>query len=294
MKNAGFALPTHRSLKKQFKRFVFDRYFRWEVDALLAPAPFWNKAHIVNHLAAARGYRRYLEICTAMTGYRFAEVDRSRFDVCHRLMYRCPADFSDSMPIDFRSTDLDLRECVNQIKARGLRYDVILVDPWHEYETSHRSLTVALDLLDDLGTIVVHDCLPPTERCASPKYVSGDWSGVTYKAYLDVVLARSDLVYFTVDTDYGCGVIRKADDSISRLSNSILSSQTTPHSVVRHLAQMVRPRRDDRDLKLKRAALARDWFKLGDDFPSAFRFLREHKVPLLNLVSVQDFLREGK
>ena len=32
---------------------------------------------------------------------------------------------------------------------------------------------------------------------------------MTYQAYLDFVLARRDLRYLTVDTDYGCGVIRK-------------------------------------------------------------------------------------
>ena len=190
------------------------------------------------------------------------------------------------MPIDFRSTHLGISECIKQIKARNLRYDVILVDPWHEYQTSYQSLTDAVDLIDDDGAVIVHDCLPPTERAASPAYVTGVWCGVTYKAYLDFLLARNNLVYFTIDTDLGCGVIRKVGDSISRLR-----SQTTSHGVVHQLAQVVRRQRDDLDMKLERARLARDWFELGDDFPSAFRFLREHKVPLLNLVSVQHFLR---
>lgn len=57
--------------------------------------------------------------------------------------------------------------------------------------------------------MVVHDCSPPDEALTSPDFVPGEWCGVTYRAYLDFVLARRDLRYLTVDTDYGCGVVRK-------------------------------------------------------------------------------------
>ena len=86
-----------------------------------------TKADLVNHLAAVHGYRRYLELCSISTGFRFAEIDRSKLE-CHRLMYRCPDQHSDGLGIDLRSPGLDISACLREIERRRLRYDVMLVD----------------------------------------------------------------------------------------------------------------------------------------------------------------------
>ena len=217
-----------------------------------------TKADIANHLADIRGYRSYLEICIPTTGLRYAEVDRSKFDTCHRFMYRCPDHFDDGMSIDFRSADLEIADCIRQI--RDQRYDVILVDPFHAYETSLRDLRLALDLLADGGTVIVHDCDPPSEEVATTQFNAESWAGVTYKAYLDFVTERDDLVYFTVDTDWGCGVIRKKSPFIKQTAASEGNS------------------------------LAIQWRRFGDDYQSAFRFLQANKVALLKLITVEEFL----
>ena len=124
-------------------------------------------------------------------------------------MYRCPPEFDkDGLPIDFRSPDLDISECLRAVRASGIKYDAILVDPFHEYQPSARDIRDAFGLLAPAGTMIVHDCFPREEKIAGPDYVKGEWCGVTYKAYLDFVLARRDLIFCTVDTDYGCGVVR--------------------------------------------------------------------------------------
>ena len=83
---------------------------------------------------------------------------------------------------------------------------------------------------------------------------------MTYKGYLDFLIDRDDLDYFTVATDLGCGVIRKRRPDTAR----------TPSR--------------ERDL------LIDHWRRLGNDFPSAFHFLRAHNVSLLKLISVEEFL----
>jgi len=93
-----------------------------------------------------------------------------------QLMYRCPDDFDDGMGIDFRSVDLEIAGCIKQIGQ--LRFDVILLDAHHAYETSLRDLTFARDLLTDHGTIVVHDCDPPTEPAAIATRNVEKWSVV--------------------------------------------------------------------------------------------------------------------
>src|SRR5450759_1992585 len=181
----------------------------------------------------------------------YGAIDRARYSICHRLMYRCPAEFNDGLPIDFRSSNLDISECAKAVRAGELKYDVILVDPFHEYEPSARDLSEAVNLLSSAGTIIVHDCFPRDATIAVPEYIDGDWCGVTYKAYLDFVLARQDLIFCTVDTDYGCGVIRR--------NVSLSMVQRIARQALRMIA------RDNRSYVTKQ------WMRAGNDYDAAFK-----------------------
>jgi hypothetical protein len=156
-----------------------------------------SKTEIVNALARKRGFSSYLEISTGKTGNHFADVDRTRFTTCHRLMYRCPDDYSDGLKIDFRTRGVGISPFFDEVRHRGTKYDIMLVDSSHTYECSMRDLSYALSALVDGGILVVHDCDPP------------DSCGLTYAAFVDFVLGRDDIDYYTVETDFGCGVIKK-------------------------------------------------------------------------------------
>jgi hypothetical protein len=218
----------------------------------------WTKADLINHLGVEHGYRDYLEICNAISGYRFSEIDRDIFAVRHRLGYRSSALHSDGGGYDFCTEALDSSECVREIRGRGLSYDVILVDSWHEYDTSFRDLSDAVSLLSNNGLVVVHDCLPEREDLAQLPFKGGEWSGVSYRAFLDFVVQRA-LDYRVVDTDFGCGIIRKG---ISALT-----------------------------LSPERSALLEAWAAIGNDNVAAYRFLHQH-TELWNVISVADFLAE--
>jgi hypothetical protein len=232
--------------------------------------PF-GKVEIVNHLAQIHGFRRYLEICTPTTGLKFADIDRARLSA-HRLMYHCPPGYSDGLAIDFQSGDADISSCLREIESGNLRYDIVLVDPYHEYDTSLRDLVAAFGLIEAGGFLVVHDCLPPSEATAAPHILTeGPWCGVTYKAYLDFVIARRDLTYCTIDTDYGCGIIRRLGirDRVRRWM------------------------RWQNDGAGSAASLVADWRKLGRDFQATYRFFEQHHRELLKLRAVEEFLRES-
>lgn len=236
----------------------------------------WTKADLINELALIRGYRSYLEICTPTSGLLYGDVDRTRY-TCHRLMYRYPAKLmaklmywarlSDALPIDFRTSELDITECVRAIQARGLKYDVVLVDPFHEYAESARDIGVAIDLFNPGGTVIVHDCYPRDGALAGPTFVEGSWCGVTYKAYLDFVLSRKDLDFCTIDADFGCGVIRLNDGN--RSLPCFTGHATAPA---------------DKD------KVVEQWMKLGEDYDATFSLLTAHAGTLLNLVTVEEFL----
>ena len=144
------------------------------------------------------------------------------------------------------------------------------VDPWHEYETSWRDLNEAFRLLPAAGTLVVHDCLPDRVELTGPAYRPGSWCGRTFKAYVDFVHGRNDLTFYTVDCDYGCGVIRKKPPA------------TGLRMRARTGASMLR--------RLPTRRLRRHWRQAkqagGDDL---FAFFQANRVALLNLISAEDF-----
>jgi hypothetical protein len=230
--------------------------------------PAIGKADIVRRLARHRGYQRYLEITTSTTGQQYDAARAAGYEVCQRLVYRCPPDHDDGHPIDYRTEGEETSECVARIRSECRPFDIMLVDPHHTYECSIRDLGDALSLLCVGGTLVVHDCDPPDRQHAIPHYVSGAWCGVTYKAFLDFVIRSHAVEYFTIDTDYGCGVIRK----LSRCDRLL--------SRARQMFMPTIQRRTESE-----------WMGVGQDFDAAYTVFEAHRSRLLKLVGVDEFER---
>ena len=224
----------------------------------------YGKTDLVHLVSKRLSLTNYLELCTSTTGKCYGEVMPWRFRSSRRLMYNCPDGFDDGYPIDFRIANFDISSAVNQLKAGVSKIDICLVDGFHTYDCAIRDLKCAFELLSDGGVLVVHDCLPPSESVMSPTYIPGDWAGVSYRAYLDFVLARNDLDYCTVDTDWGCGIIVKNDN---------LSFMTSSPSVVR------------------KSKLASDWFSIHNDDNAALKFFMQNHKQLLRLISIGTFVR---
>jgi hypothetical protein len=214
----------------------------------------WDKTDIIHFLSDRHGYRSYLEVCTPVSGGLYRKIDRSRLNRCHRLMYRCPPTYDDGMDVNFRSPDMRTAELFETMGALGLRYDLVLVDPFHTYDASYRDLVEALSVITERGSVVVHDCYPPSEELVARDWSRAAWCGVTFMAFIDFLKNHPELGYATVDTDYGCGVFRKGG---------------------------VRPKVPD--------AVADGWQAAHEDEKAAYRFMRDNARSLLNLVSVDAF-----
>lgn len=223
----------------------------------------FGKTDLVHIISKRLKLKNYLELCTSTTGHRYAEIDRSRFRTARRLMYNCPERFDDGMPIDYKIVGLDIGDALNRMKLEANKVDICLVDGWHTYDCASRDLAGAYELLADGGVLLVHDCLPTTESIASPTWVPGEWSGVSYRSYLDFVLARSDLDYCTIDIDYGCGIIFK------NRTVDITARSNLP----------------DRHPKL-----GADWFAIHNNEQLAFRFFAKNYAKLLRLISAKNFV----
>ena len=220
---------------------------------------FWTtelgKMEIVNLLSAFHGYTSFLEISTATTGGEFSRAHAAQLGTAHRLAYNLGAAFDDGAPVEFRSATTDIAPCIAELDRRGARYDIILVDPWHDYECSRRDMNLAFRLLSDGGTMVVHDVLPPSGgRLINPSFVPGAWCGLTFIAYVDFLMAEHP-AFATVDCDYGCGIVSRGR------GEDVLGGW-----------------REECE-------------KARGDHEAAFRLVSRHKASLLNLQTARDFVK---
>lgn len=89
------------------------------------------------------------------------------------------------------------------------KFDIIFVDGLHEAEQVYKDIKNALKYLNKGGTIVCHDMSPIQEIHQRVPRETMIWNGDCWKAFLQLRTERNDLEMFTVDTDWGCGVIRE-------------------------------------------------------------------------------------
>tara|TARA_B110000977_G_scaffold198662_1_gene284033 strand:- start:911 stop:1591 length:681 start_codon:yes stop_codon:yes gene_type:complete len=92
------------------------------------------------------------------------------------------------------------------------KFDIIFIDGLHHYEQVIEDINNALNILNDNGHILVHDCLPRTiAHQAIPRY-RGSWNGDVWKSIVEL-RTRKNLEVFTCEIDFGVGIIRKRNNS---------------------------------------------------------------------------------
>ena len=251
------------SLKQEFKKPL--RRIKRRVLLEFGRPESFAKTDLIHFVSKKLHLRNYLELCTPISGGKYWDIHRWRFDAVRRLMYNCDCPYNyynDGLPIDFRIANFDIGPAVDKLKMDVNKIDICLVDGWHTYDCSIRDLRCFYELLADGGVLIVHDVLPHSELVASPTFVKDDWSGVTYKAFIDFVLTQHDLDYCAVDADYGCGIIIK---------NRTMNFMGDVSSV-------------------RKSTLASDWFSIHDDDKTAFMFFLENHKQLLRLISAKAFI----
>jgi hypothetical protein len=98
------------------------------------------------------------------------------------------------------------------------KYDLIFIDGLHHSDQVDKDLENALTHTVDNGVIVLHDCNPPTlEHTLIPR-VQPQWNGDVYKSILKFRESNTDHKIFTVDTDWGVGVIIKNQNNLTEPS----------------------------------------------------------------------------
>jgi len=84
-------------------------------------------------------------------------------------------------------------------------FDLVLIDPFHDYADSIDVLTAAIELAGDDGMVLVHDCMPPRQFVADT-FRPGPWAGMTFAAFRDLA-PHTGREWFVVASEMGIGVL---------------------------------------------------------------------------------------
>ena len=162
-----------------------------------------SRTDVINALASKHQATRYLEI-----GVRNRDANFNKVDIPHK---EC-VDPDPNSGADFlKTSDAFFAEHPEK------RYDLIFIDGLHTGEQVQKDISNALKALNENGTIVLHDCNPPTAFHAREEYeVDGTfppWNGTSWQGFAWWRKNSDALEMYTVDVDWGIGVVRQGQQT---------------------------------------------------------------------------------
>lgn len=98
----------------------------------------------------------------------------------------------------------------SSIKDSGQQWDVIFIDGLHIADQVHRDIQNSLQFSSENGVVILHDCNPAkwNDAHSDCENFMGVWNGSVWKA-LYYARTLGQYLTYTVDTDYGIGIIDK-------------------------------------------------------------------------------------
>lgn len=154
---------------------------------------FFLRSDLINYLVSLYNYKSYLEIGVD-TGSNFERVD------CHYKVGVDPAKKYDKLTHNITSDEF--------FSMNTEKFDIIFIDGLHLSEQVIIDIKNSLEVLNDKGTIVMHDCLPVCEEAQFRERTQSHWNGDVWKAFA-FYRKNPDLIMFTLVADQGLGFIKK-------------------------------------------------------------------------------------
>lgn len=159
---------------------------------------------IINALIKKFNYKSYLEIGTQMRHACFDKIE-CKYKVCVDPDPKAKADHIETSDQFFASAK------DTSVSFQKPKFDIIFVDGLHHWDQVIKDINNSLEFLSENGSIVVHDCNPKERIHQIVPRISKIWNGDVWIAWIKLRKERDDLDMFVVDSDYGCGVIRRGE-----------------------------------------------------------------------------------
>jgi len=152
-----------------------------------------KRTTLINHIVRKTRAKSYLEI-GVWNGLNFQEIS---------CRYKIGVDPDPESPATLKITSDDF------FAQNKEKFDIVFIDGLHHADQVEKDILNALTVLNEGGTIICHDMNPAEEAHQVTPFNGGIWNGDCWKAFVKLRQERTDLVMFTVDTDYGCAIIKK-------------------------------------------------------------------------------------
>lgn len=151
----------------------------------------------------------------ALNGHTYVEIGVAKGH-CFRQIAASSKIAIDPKPKDFgkelapgeslfkMTSDAFFAECAEKILTPG-KVDVAFVDGLHEFRQALRDIINLEKFMSRRGIVFVHDCNPPTREHVEVR--KGSWTGDVWKVAYYLTTYRRDLRFYTLNCDWGLGVI---------------------------------------------------------------------------------------
>lgn len=104
---------------------------------------------------------------------------------------------------------------------KDIKYDIIFIDGLHHANQVIVDIKNALEHLNVEGVIILHDCNPPNEQIQKIPRETIAWTGDVWKAFVSFRLNNPQVNSFTIDTDWGLGVIKFTSEILNFSINDV-------------------------------------------------------------------------
>lgn len=169
-----------------------------------------NRTDIINHLIKAHNYKSYLEIGVWDKDLNFNKIncEEKYWNDPRPELIKQPRTTNEIDGYTWKSDEMFEKLDSGEIKQR--KFDIIFIDGYHHAEQVIKDINNSLRYLSDNGRIVIHDCNPPIEDMAKEEWILNEWCGTVWKGWIQWRMENyKEFFTYTVNTDYGCGIIRK-------------------------------------------------------------------------------------
>ncbi|HEX9827184.1 MAG TPA: class I SAM-dependent methyltransferase [Flavobacteriaceae bacterium] len=194
------------------KRVYSDDFFKRTAQlSTLENLKSPRRTHIINYLISLIDAQYYLEI-----GVRDPNKNFNRIQCQNKFSVDPGIEFEDN-PVDFKMTsDLFFEKFKsNKLKIKpNIKFDIIFIDGLHVSNQVERDILNSIEILNENGFIILHDCNPPSEfhqreqRTFENSPARSFWNGTTWKAFYKF-RHHKDLFSICFDCDWGVGILSK-------------------------------------------------------------------------------------
>jgi len=174
-----------------------------------------NRISIINQLIKDNEYKSYLEIGVARKHICFDKID------CKTKISVDPAKIDH---YDFNMTSDEF------FQINTNTFDIIFIDGLHTAEQVEKDINNSLLILNNNGTIVVHDTNPSSEFSQMESQANAlltptkvIWHGTVWKAIFKLRKTRNDIIIETYDCDEGVTTIKRGYSDLLLAENPYYS-----------------------------------------------------------------------